>query len=292
MTYMWIKYRKPDPSMTCNRTLAGLVAITAPCAFVNGISAVIIGAIAGILVCLGVRVLEDRFKVDDPVGAIAVHGINGLWGLIALGIFADGTYGAGWNGVGAEAYLGVAGKGVTGLLYGDPGQLAAQAIAGGVAFVYGLGLSYIFYKAVDMAMKMRVSTEEELAGLDIAEMGVPAYPDFVVATQDIGGSFTGSSTGSFASSLTKTPLTGSPATSLTEPTIEPIITKTPENQSAVCLLTEPTIKPTVPFPGYPASSFMHYPASSSRSGSTLKGPHPGTEASGAGTASNATTGTT
>lgn len=111
MVYMWIKYAKPDPSMTCNGSLAGLVAITAPCAFVNAPSAVLIGAIAGVLVCVGVEFIEKKLKLDDPVGAIAVHGLNGLWGLISLGLFADGTYGAGWNGVGAQVYQGLAGRG-------------------------------------------------------------------------------------------------------------------------------------------------------------------------------------
>lgn len=180
MVYMWITFGKPDPAMTCNGALAGLVAITAPCAFVNAVSAVIIGAVAGVLVCVGALFIERGLKVDDPVGAIAVHGLNGLWGLISLGIFADGTYGAGWNGVGASVYQGIAGRGIAGLLYGDPGQFIAQLMGGGIAILWGFGLSYAFFKALDRVMGIRSSREDELAGLDIPEMGVPAYPDFLL----------------------------------------------------------------------------------------------------------------
>src|SRR5439155_25790388 len=93
MLYMWLKYGKPDPSMLANGALAGLVAITAPCAFVTAPSAVLIGGLAGVLVCASVFFVERSLKVDDPVGAISVHGTCGLWGILALGLFADGTYG-------------------------------------------------------------------------------------------------------------------------------------------------------------------------------------------------------
>src|SRR3954451_21139896 len=127
--YMWLVVGKPDPSMMCNSMLAGLVAITAPCAFVTPVGAFIIGAIAGVLVIVSVFFF-DRIKIDDPVGAISVHGVNGLWGVLAVGLFADGSYGQGWNGVGATEYLGTTGaalKGVTGLFYGDSTQIVAQA---------------------------------------------------------------------------------------------------------------------------------------------------------------------
>ena len=94
-------FGKPDITMACNGMLAGLVAITAPCAFVGANSAVIIGILAGIIVCLGVLFNERVLKVDDPCGAISVHGYCGWFGAVCVGIFADGTYGAGWNGVGA-----------------------------------------------------------------------------------------------------------------------------------------------------------------------------------------------
>ncbi len=94
--------------MMCNSMLAGLVAITSPCAFVTPVGAFIIGAVAGVLVVWSVFFF-DKIKIDDPVGAISVHGVNGAWGLIAVGLFSDGSYGQGWNGVGATDYLGVAG---------------------------------------------------------------------------------------------------------------------------------------------------------------------------------------
>src|SRR6185369_14243464 len=119
MVIWYLMFGKPDISMACNGMLAGLVAITAPCAFVGPNAAVIIGIIAGVIVCLGVLFNERVLKVDDPCGAISVHGFCGWFGAVALGIFADGTYGAGWNGVGAATYLGKAGQGVTGLLHGD-----------------------------------------------------------------------------------------------------------------------------------------------------------------------------
>jgi len=166
--FMWIKYGKPDPSMTANGTLAGLVAITAPCAYVNGISAAIIGIVAAILVCLAVPFIETKLKIDDPVGAISVHCVNGLWGVLAVGLFADGKYGDGINGVAG---------GVRGLFYGDAGQLLAQLIAVGVLIVWGFGFSFLFYKFLDKVWGLRVSPEDELDGLDIPEMGVLAYPD-------------------------------------------------------------------------------------------------------------------
>lgn len=172
MMYMWLKYGKPDPSMTCNGALAGLVAITAPCAFVNSVSSVFIGAVGGILVCISVYVVEHKFKLDDPVGAVSVHAVNGVWGIIALGLFADGTYGNGLNGVAGT---------VRGLFYGDPRQLAAQLINVGVLLVWGFGLSYVFFRVLDKVMGLRVAPEAEINGLDIPEMGVEAYPDFTLS---------------------------------------------------------------------------------------------------------------
>lgn len=168
MFYMWIRYGKPDPSMTANGTLAGLVAITAPCAFVNGISAFIIGLIAGLLVCFSVQFVERKLKLDDPVGAISVHCVNGLWGIISLGLFADGKYGDGFNGISG---------GVTGLFFGDVSQFAAQLIAVAVLFLWGFGVSFLFFKLLDKVWGIRVKPEDELEGLDIPEMGVLAYPD-------------------------------------------------------------------------------------------------------------------
>jgi Amt family ammonium transporter len=169
--YWWLKYGKPDPSMTANGALAGLVAITAPCAFTNAVCSTIIGIVAGFLVCAAVPTVENKFKIDDPVGAISVHFCNGLWGVIATGLFADGTYGEGYNGV--------AGK-VTGLFYGDWKQFVAQLIVVGVLLVYGLGGAYLWFRLLDKVWGMRVSPEVELKGLDLDEMGALGYPDFEI----------------------------------------------------------------------------------------------------------------
>jgi ammonium transporter, Amt family len=173
MLYMWVKYGKPDPSMIANGALAGLVAITAPCAFVTAPSAVLIGAVAGVLVCWSVFFVDRTLKIDDPVGAISVHGTNGLWGILALGLLADGTYGDGWNGVPGN---------VTGLFYGNPGQFAAEAIGGLTNFVAVAVMGYIAYRITDVVVKgHRVAADIEELGLDLPEMGALAYPD----SQDI-----------------------------------------------------------------------------------------------------------
>ncbi|HEX4337278.1 MAG TPA: ammonium transporter [Polyangiaceae bacterium] len=176
--YMWVVVGKPDPSMMCNSMLAGLVAITSPCAFVTPMSAFIIGGIAGVLVVWSVFFF-DKIKIDDPVGAISVHGVNGLWGLIAVGLFSDGTYGAGWNGVGATDYLGKAGQGVTGLFYGDGKQLVAQLVEGGVCIAWNVVVGGVIFYVLGKVVGNRVSAEVEIAGLDIPEMGVPGYPEFI-----------------------------------------------------------------------------------------------------------------
>jgi ammonium transporter, Amt family len=180
--YMWKVVGKPDPSMMCNSMLAGLVAITSPCAFVTPMGAFIIGAVAGVLVVWSV-LFFDKLKIDDPVGAISVHGANGLWGVIAVGLFSDGTYGAGWNGVGATSYLGVAGKGVTGLFYGDSKQLVAQLIEAGVGAAWNIVVGGLaFYIIGKVLGSNRVPAEVEIAGLDVPEMGIPGYPEFIPQT--------------------------------------------------------------------------------------------------------------
>lgn len=167
--YMLKKVGKPDPTMAANGMLAGLVAITAPCAFVTPGEALLIGAIAGFIVCVGVSLL-DIIHVDDPVGAVAVHGMNGLWGVISVGLFADGTYGGGLNGIAQN---------VTGLFHGGGfGQLGAQLIGAVTVIVWAFGASYIFFKIADKVVRMRVSREDEVAGLDMPETGVLAYPEF------------------------------------------------------------------------------------------------------------------
>jgi len=169
MLYIWRKYGKPDPSMMANGALAGLVAITAPCAFVTAPSAVLIGGVAGVLVCASVFFVERSLKIDDPVGAISVHGACGLWGILSLGLLADGTYGDGWNGVNGA---------VRGLLYGDASQFVAQVV-GGLTNVVAVGaMAYVAYKVTALVVGgHRVSAEVEELGLDLPEMGALAYPD-------------------------------------------------------------------------------------------------------------------
>ena len=171
MFYMWIFYGKPDVSMSANGLLAGLVAITAPCAYVNSVAAVGIGAIAGVLLCVSVFFVERVLKIDDPVGAVSVHGVNGAWGLLALGLFADGTYGDGVNGVAGT---------VKGLFYGNPSQFTAQLVGVVVNCVFVFSVMYIFFKLLDKVVPLRVSEELEIEGLDQSEVAVSAYPDFSI----------------------------------------------------------------------------------------------------------------
>jgi Amt family ammonium transporter len=173
MLFMMWRFGKPDPSMMCNGLLAGLVAITAPCAFVTAPVSMLIGAIAGVLVCVSVFFIEGTLKIDDPVGAISVHGVNGAWGVISLGLFADGTYGDGWNGVAGT---------VKGLFYGDSSQLVAQLIGTATCIVFVFVMFYVFFKVVDKVIGNRVSAETEIVGLDLPEMGALAYPEFSLTT--------------------------------------------------------------------------------------------------------------
>jgi len=167
VAWMWgVRTKKPDPGMACNGMLAGLVAITAPCAFVNQISAAIIGLISGILVVESVFFFDKVAKIDDPVGAISVHMVNGAWGCLALGLFADGSYGSGWNGVPGT---------VTGLFYGQPLQFVAECIGVATNFIVVGGLSFFIYKLINLITPMRVSSAVEIGGLDVPEMGCPGY---------------------------------------------------------------------------------------------------------------------
>ncbi len=176
MLYMWLRYGKPDASMSGNGLLAGLVAITAPSGFVNPVGSVIIGVIAGVLVCISVEFVDRVLKVDDPVGAISVHGTNGLWGVISVGLFADGksNYGGSWNGVTGS---------VTGLFYGDNGgQLVAQLIGVVTLLGFVFSLSFVFNLLIDWFVGQRVSAKSELQGLDLPEMGALGYPEFELKT--------------------------------------------------------------------------------------------------------------
>jgi Amt family ammonium transporter len=168
LLYVWQRQRKPDIGMACNGLLGGLVAIAGPCAFVTPAAAVLIGVVAGLLIAWTVVAFERRFRLDDPVGAISVHGVCGAWGALSVGIFADGSYGDGWNGVEGP---------VRGLLFGDAGQLGAQAIGVVTNFVVVFGLAFGFFRLVDRVIGNRVSAEVEWTGLDELEMGSDAYPD-------------------------------------------------------------------------------------------------------------------
>jgi ammonium transporter, Amt family len=174
MCYMWFLYGKPDLSLSANGLLGGLVAITASCAFVNPLGAVIIGAVAGVLCCASVFFVERKLKVDDPVGAVSVHGVCGAWGLVGLGLFADGTYGNGLNGVSGA---------VKGLFYGGAAQFAAEVIGVIVNVVFVFAVMFVFFKVLGRIIPLRVPEEVEFEGLDQNEVSVTAYPDFSLKTR-------------------------------------------------------------------------------------------------------------
>ena len=172
--YMALRFGKPDPSMMCNGMLAGLVAIAAPCAFVQPWAAFLIGLIAGLLVVLSIFFWENR-GVDDPVGAISVHGISGFWGMLALGLFADGSYGNGYNGIASP---------VGGLFYGaGASQLLAQTIGAAVCVAWNVLIGGLLFWLVGRFIGgNRVPASVEIAGLDIPEVGAPGYPEFITST--------------------------------------------------------------------------------------------------------------
>lgn len=167
MIVAWVRIGKPDPSFACNGMLAGLVAITAPCAFVDAWAAVTLGAIAGVLMYFSVFFVEEVLRIDDPVGAISVHGTCGFWGVISLGIFANGKYGDGWNGVAGT---------VKGVISGDPSQLLAEFIGATTNIVYVFGITWGVLWVIDKIVSgHRVSAEVEMEGLDIPEVGALGY---------------------------------------------------------------------------------------------------------------------
>ncbi|MDE3058265.1 MAG: ammonium transporter [Bacteroidota bacterium] len=170
----WFRTKKPDPSMMANGMLAGLVAITAPSAFVSAGGAAIVGIVAGILVVESVFFF-DRIKIDDPVGAISVHGVNGAWGCLSIGLLADGTYGDGWNGVAGT---------VRGLFYGGGmSQFWAELIGVTVCFITLAILAFIVFKIAEAIVGNRVSRDVELEGLDVPEMGILGYGGVVMDRQ-------------------------------------------------------------------------------------------------------------
>ncbi len=167
MLVMWVKYGKPDPTMTCNGLLAGAVAISASCGLVNAIGAVAIGAVAGALVVGSVLFVEKGLKLDDPVGAISVHGVCGAFGTLCVGLFATGEVGSGLNGV-EEAPLGL-------LHGGGLGQLVAQAIGIASNVLWTLPVSLLAFSLIGRLIGNRVTAAAEVEGLDVPEMGVLGY---------------------------------------------------------------------------------------------------------------------
>jgi Amt family ammonium transporter len=165
--YVWQRHRRPDVAMACNGFLGGLVSITASCAFVAPPAAALIGVVAGLLVALSVGSFERLLRIDDPVGAIPVHAVCGAWGVLAVGLLADGSFGEGWNGVSGP---------VRGLLFGDAGQLVAQTVGLVTNAVCVFGTAYLLFSGLDRLIGNRVAPEVETAGLDDLEMGSDAYP--------------------------------------------------------------------------------------------------------------------
>ena len=180
--------RKPDSGICCNGMLAGLVAVTAPCAYISPIGAVVVGLVAGVLSTWAMGFVERTLKIDDCVGAFAIHGVCGFWGVIALGLFATGTYGAGLNHVqsvmvGGKQFTG----GVLGLLplgapagtpSGYTGQLMAQIFYAMVVFVFVFAVELAYFQFYHKTWGLRASAEDEMQGLDIPETGCPAYAEF------------------------------------------------------------------------------------------------------------------
>jgi len=164
--YTKIRFGKPDLSMMCNGMLAGLVAITAPCAFVSPGSSMFIGLVAGVLVVEAALFIERKLKIDDPVGASAVHGVNGAWGILATGIFANGTYGDGLNGVPGN---------VRGLIHGDAGQFLASVIGVLANILWVAPVAALTIYILGKVVGNRISKEDEIEGADVGEVGVPGY---------------------------------------------------------------------------------------------------------------------
>jgi Amt family ammonium transporter len=146
--------------------LAGLVAITAPCAFIQPWHAAVIGTIAGVLVIEAIFIVEKRFKIDDPVGAISVHGVCGSFGTLAAALFHENLF------LGKE--------------YNLMQQLTTQGLGVATAFLWTFGTAFVLFKVIAMTVGLRVSDEEQIAGLDIEEHGANAYPDFVHAIESGG----------------------------------------------------------------------------------------------------------
>jgi Amt family ammonium transporter len=181
MATSWIKFGKPEVGMSLNGALAGLVAITSPCATVSPLSSVMIGAVAGVLVVLSV-LFFDKIKIDDPVGAVSVHGVNGAWGTLAAGIFNMG---------GTSIKI-----------------IGVQVLGIAACFLFVFPAAFLMFKLIEKTIGLRVSAEEELEGLDLSEHGGNAYPDFAIASHGgiiAGGTGGGSYRQEYSSSLSASP---------------------------------------------------------------------------------------
>ena len=182
MVFTWVKYGKPDVSMCLNASLAGLVAITAPCDVCDATGAIVIGAVSGLLVCFGVWLLDNKLHIDDPVGAVAVHFMNGVWGTLAVGLFATDTAPGFARGIGDGITFGanqIAGKG---LFYGGGfGQLGLQAVGVLSTAAWTAVTIAVTFLAIKAIFGLRVTEEEEITGLDATEHGLPsAYSGFSI----------------------------------------------------------------------------------------------------------------
>ena len=180
MIFTWLRYGKPDVSMCLNASLAGLVAITAGCDVTDALGAIIIGSVAGLLVCFGVWFLDNVLRVDDPVGAVAVHMMNGIWGTIAVGLFATNS---------APGYSIADSKGneLVGLFYGGGFKLLGLQLTGFVSVAAWTVVTItIVFLVIKATLGLRVSEEEEIIGLDPTEHGLPsAYAGFAI--MDVSG---------------------------------------------------------------------------------------------------------
>ncbi|MBM3706098.1 MAG: ammonium transporter, partial [Actinobacteria bacterium] len=174
MIYVWVKYKKPDASMVLNGALAGLVGITAGCAVVSPLSAIIIGFIAGIIVVISVDLFDKKFRIDDPVGAISVHGVCGVFGTLAVGLFAQ------------TGYAEIAGfSEAKGLFFGGgTKQLLIQFIGSLATIAWSFSIMAVLFVIMKYTIGLRVSREEELKGLDIPEHGMEAYGGFQIFTNE------------------------------------------------------------------------------------------------------------
>jgi Amt family ammonium transporter len=168
MVVSWVKYGKPDLMLSLNGALAGLVAITAPCAAVTPGAAIWIGAVAGVLVIFAIE-WTDMIRVDDPVGAVAVHGVCGIWGTLAVGLWGLQAYGANADGL----FMG-----------GGFGALGTQALGILACLAFTATAMFVVFKAIDAVLGLRVSHETELRGLDLDEHGIESYSGFQIFTAE------------------------------------------------------------------------------------------------------------